>query len=599
MAKKECCNTARLVELMASSWSTCRLKSRYGFEAFVKRLGKSLSSSNLVLSPNHCRLSYIPLIAPCTTDSRMKFLCSIADSFIYVVSKMGVTGASGTLSAGLPGFLDRVHRYTDRYQVPAAVGFGINTREQFVSVSRLAEGVVIGSKIISVLGDAPAGQGSQKVKEYCTYITDRNVPQSYFQSLISANGSMSDDDSDSMSDDDTDILEGSSRSNCFGGQYIPEVLIECLMKLEEGFNNATNDPSFWEEYRSFYPYMNRPSCLHVATQLSKYVGGANIWLKREDLNYTGSHSINNALGQVLLARRLGKTQIVAETGDGQHGVATATVCAKFGMKCTVFMGAKDARRQDFNVSQMKILGATVITVDSGSGTLRDATNQAMQSLVGDLENTYYATGAAIGPHPLPAIVRTFQSVIGNETKDEFRAQNGRLPDAVVACVGSDATGMFHPFISNNDPVKMIGVEAAGEGLDTERHSAVLSKGSIGVLNGSCTYVLQDSEGQIQDTHSIAAGLDYPAVGPELASWHENGQATFTTATDKEALYGFMLLSQLEGITPALETAHAVAGVIRAAKKLGKGKDVVLCLSGRGDKDIETVTAHMGAEIGWF
>ena len=601
-------------------------------------------------------LSYVPLIAPATTESRMKLLCKIADSFIYVVSRMGVTGATGTMAGGLPELLERVHRYSNN--VPAAVGFGVSTREHFLSVQSIAEGVVIGSQIITTLADAPAGQGAKEVEKYCSKISGRirgqqnGVNGSNGKAETNGTNNMNGHDSSGASwevenvatmaemkdsngetNGDTvhvdEIIEDGqngtgpgladqlealnadgkadpkaipSRFGEFGGQYVPESLMDCLAELEEGFNQAKEDPKFWEEYRSYYPYMGRPGQLHLAERLTEHAGGANIWLKREDLNHTGSHKINNALGQILLARRLGKTEIIAETGAGQHGVATATVCAKFNMKCTIYMGAEDVRRQALNVFRIKLLGAKVIAVEAGARTLRDAVNEAMRAWVVDLSTTHYIIGSAIGPHPFPTIVRTFQSVIGNETKEQMLKLKGKLPDAVVACVGggSNAVGMFYPF-SQDPSVKLLGVEAGGDGLDTERHSATLTGGTKGVLHGVRTYVLQNRHGQISDTHSVSAGLDYPGVGPELSSWKDTERAKFIAATDAEAFKGFRLLSQLEGIIPALETAHAVWGALELAKTMSKEEDVVICLSGRGDKDVQSVADELpklGPQIGW-
>jgi tryptophan synthase len=553
----------------------------------------------------------------------MKLLCKIADSFIYVVSRMGVTGATGTLNAALPELLERVHKYSGN--VPAAVGFGVSTRDHFLSVGSIAEGVVIGSQIINVLSEAPAGQGAQKVSEYCKQITGRDPSQSsttrevgivealneakepsgvHVDGVIkNGNGPGLIDQIEALNTDgpqDANLLP--ARFGEFGGQYVPESLMDCLAELESCFYTAKDDPKFWEEYRSYYPYMGRPGQLHLAERLTEHAGGANIWLKREDLNHTGSHKINNALGQILLARRMGKTEIIAETGAGQHGVATATVCAKFGMKCTVYMGAEDVRRQALNVFRIKLLGAQVIAVEAGSRTLRDAVNEALRAWVVNLSTTHYIIGSAIGPHPFPTIVRTFQSVIGAETKTQMREKRGKLPDAVVACVGggSNAVGMFYPFAS--DPsVKLLGVEAGGEGLDTSRHSATLTGGSKGVLHGVRTYVLQNEHGQITDTHSVSAGLDYPGVGPELASWKDTERAKFIAATDAQAFIGFRLISQLEGIIPALETAHAIYGAIELAKTMKNDEDIVICLSGRGDKDVQSVADELpklGPVIGW-
>ncbi|RAO67699.1 uncharacterized protein BHQ10_003711 [Talaromyces amestolkiae] len=576
-------------------------------------------------------LSYVPLISPATSDSRMKLLCKIADSFIYVVSRMGVTGATGSLSTGLPDLLKRVHQYSGN--IPAALGFGVSTREHFLAVQELAEGVVIGSQIITVLGQAAEGQRAQKVEEYITSVTGRKLERDAHGKIANVKTILEVVEKKPTEDEDLSqptavITEGEpgvgagapgpvdqleslnggdpsalpDRFGEFGGQYVPESLMDCLAELLKGFNEARNDPKFWEEFRSYYPYMGRPSNLHLAERLTEHVGGANIYLKREDLNHTGSHKINNALGQVLLARRLGKKRIIAETGAGQHGVATATVCAKFGMECVIYMGAEDVRRQALNVFRIRLLGASVVAVDAGTRTLRDAVNEAMRAWVVDLDTTHYIIGSAIGPHPFPTIVRTFQSVIGDETKEQMKELTGRLPDAVVACVGggSNAVGMFYPF-SNDHSVQLLGVEAGGDGVDTGRHAATLSGGSMGVLHGVRTYVLQDKHGQIQDTHSVSAGLDYPAVGPELSNWKEMSRAKFIAATDAEAFQGFRMLTQLEGIIPALESSHAVFGAMALAKTMKKGENIVLNLSGRGDKDVQSVAEELprlGPQIGW-
>ncbi|KAI5300743.1 tryptophan synthetase [Ascosphaera atra] len=563
---------------------------------------------------NHCKsygLSYVPLVAPSTTDSRLKLLCKIADSFIYVVSRMGVTGATGSLASGIDDLLSRVHKYSGN--TPAALGFGVSTREHYLQVSKMSEGVVIGSQIITVLRNAAAGEGAKAVGEYCHSVTQRTVThevgQPHTREVQMGEATAKAFDPENVQVDavirDEDVQESHiipPRFGEFGGQYVPESLMDCLVQLEKEFNDACNDPKFWEEFRSHYTYMSRPSTLHLADRLTEHVGGANIYLKREDLNHTGSHKINNAVGQVLLAKRLGKTRIIAETGAGQHGVATATVCAKFGMQCVVYMGAEDVRRQALNVFRMKLLGASVVAVEAGSRTLRDAVNEALRAWVVDLDSTHYIIGSAIGPHPFPTIVRTFQSVIGQETKQQMQSLTGRLPDAVVACVGggSNAVGMFHPF-STDASVQLVGVEAGGDGLDTARHSATLTGGTKGVLHGVRTYILQDKHGQVAETHSISAGLDYPGVGPELSSWKDTNRATFLAATDAQALEGFRLLTQLEGIIPALESSHAVWGAVELAKKLGKGKNIVLNLSGRGDKDVQSVADSLptlGPKIGW-
>ncbi|KAI1361398.1 tryptophan synthetase [Xylaria arbuscula] len=562
-------------------------------------------------------LSYVPLIAPSTSDARMKLLCALADSFIYVVSRQGVTGALGTLNANLPQLVERVKKYSG--DKPAAVGFGVSTREHFQSVAAIADGVVIGSQIVTTLTNAEPGKAAQSVQEYCAYVCGRTTGPETTREVgvietiavakepngdgVTVNGTLTEED-DAKLVAQLGALHGiiPDRFGEFGGQYVPEALMDCLGELEEGFNAIKDDPAFWEEYRSYYPWIGRPGHLQFAERLTEYAGGAKIWLKREDLNHTGSHKINNALGQLLLAKRLGKKKIIAETGAGQHGVATATVCAKFGMECTVFMGAEDVRRQALNVFRMRLLGAKVIAVECGSKTLRDAVNEAMRSWVVRLEDTHYIIGSAIGPHPFPTIVRTFQSVIGNETKAQMLEKAGKLPDAVVACVGggSNAVGMFHPF-ANDLSVKLLGVEAGGDGVDTTRHSATLTAGSKGVLHGVRTYVLQNEHGQITDTHSVSAGLDYPGVGPELSSWKDSSRAKFIAATDAEAFQGFRLMSELEGIIPALESSHGIWGAVELAKTMKKDEDVVICLSGRGDKDVQSVADELpklGPQIGW-
>ncbi|KAI5856665.1 tryptophan synthetase [Durotheca rogersii] len=564
-------------------------------------------------------LSYIPLIAPATSDARMRVLCALADSFIYVVSRQGVTGALGTLNTHLPDLLARVKAYSG--DKPTAVGFGVSTREHFQSVASIADGVVIGSQIVTTLREAGPGNGPKAAREYCAYVTGRTTSPEQEATRevgiieavsgarepsgekVTVSGVISESDDSALVKQLT-TLHGKipEKFGEFGGQYVPEALMDCLSQLEDGFVAIKDDAQFWEEYRSYYPWMGRPGHLHLAERLTEHAGGANIWLKREDLNHTGSHKINNAVGQILLARRLGKTKIIAETGAGQHGVATATVCAKFGMECTVFMGAEDVRRQALNVFRMRLLGAKVIAVEAGTKTLRDAVNEALRYWVVHLEDTHYLIGSAIGPHPFPTIVRTFQSVIGNETRAQFLEKRGKLPDAVVACVGggSNATGMFYPF-SNDLSVKLLGVEAGGDGIHTTRHAATLTGGSKGVLHGVKTYVLQSEHGQISDTHSVSAGLDYPGVGPELSSWKDSGRAEFIAATDAEAFTGFRLISQLEGIIPALESAHGIYGAIELAKTMKKDQDVVVCLSGRGDKDVQSVAdelPRLGPEIGW-
>ncbi|MNX52452.1 Tryptophan synthase beta chain [compost metagenome] len=383
----------------------------------------------------------------------------------------------------------------------------------------------------------------------------------------------------------------------FGGRFVPETLMKAVLELEAAYQEAMADPAFTSELRDlFVRIIGRPSPLYHAKRLSAHFGGAQVWLKREDLNHTGAHKINNAIGQVLLAKRMGKTRIIAETGAGQHGVATATACALFGLECVVYMGEEDVRRQALNVFRMEILGATVRPVGSGTKTLKDALNEALRDWVANVEQTHYVIGSVAGPHPFPMIVRDFQSVIGQEAREQSLDLIGRLPDAVVACVGggSNAMGIFHHFVPDAE-VRLIGVEAAGEGVDTERHAATITKGSVGVLHGSRSYILQDDEGQILHAHSVSAGLDYPGVGPEHAYLHETGRAEYVAITDAEALDAFQLLCRLEGIIPALESAHAIAYLAKLLPAMRPDHHVVLCLSGRGDKDVTQVREILKGE----
>lgn len=384
----------------------------------------------------------------------------------------------------------------------------------------------------------------------------------------------------------------------FGGQYVPETIMNAVIELDREFNEAIKDEKFMEEYKYYLKeYVGRENPLYFAENMTKNLGGAKIYLKREDLNHTGAHKINNALGQVLLARKMGKKRVIAETGAGQHGVATATVAAIFGMKCEIFMGEEDIRRQALNVFKMKILGAKVTSVTAGTGTLKDAVNEAMRNWVSNIEDTFYVIGSVMGPHPYPTMVRDFQRVIGDEARRQILEKEGRLPDYIIACVGggSNSMGIFYPFVED-DSVKLVGVEAAGKGIDTKEHAATIEKGSVGVIHGMMTYVLQDEDGQILPAYSISAGLDYPGVGPEHAYYNDVKRATYESATDKEAVEAFTYLSKLEGIIPALESAHAVAYTRKLAPKLDKDKIIIVNLSGRGDKDINTIAAIMGVEL---
>jgi len=388
----------------------------------------------------------------------------------------------------------------------------------------------------------------------------------------------------------------------FGGKFVPETLIPAINELEQLYSEVKDDPLFQDELSSLLKhYSGRPTPLYFAKRISEELG-FNVYLKREDLNHTGAHKINNALGQILLARRMGKTRIIAETGAGMHGVATATVAAQFGLECIVYMGEEDIRRQKLNVFKMNLLGAEVRPVSSGSKTLKDATNEAIRDWVTNVENTYYLIGSVVGPHPYPMMVRDFQSIIGRETKVQFaksqepRAKSQELPNVLIACVGggSNAIGMFYPFLEED--IRLVGVEAAGLGVETNDHAATMTKGEFGVLHGSASYLLQTEDGQIKLPHSVSAGLDYPGVGPEHSYLKSTGRVEYVSATDEEAIHSFQWLSEKEGILPALESSHALAFLKQRDNNIKKGENIVICLSGRGDKDVHTVADYLGKRI---
>ena len=383
----------------------------------------------------------------------------------------------------------------------------------------------------------------------------------------------------------------------FGGQYVAETLMPLIHELAAEYEKAKQDPAFLKELAYFQrDYIGRPSPLYFAERLTEFCGGAKIYLKREELNHTGAHKINNCIGQILLAKRMGKQRIIAETGAGMHGVATATVAARFGMQCVVYMGTTDIDRQQANVFRMKLLGAEVIPVTAGTGTLKDAMNEALRDWVTNVHDTFYLIGTAAGPHPYPAMVRDFQSVIGKETRQQMQEQEGRLPDSLIACIGggSNAIGLFHPFLDDSS-VQIVGVEAAGHGIDTGKHASSMNGGTPGVLHGNRTFLLQDDDGQIIDAHSISAGLDYPGVGPEHAWLHDIGRVEYVPITDDEALAAFHQCCRLEGIIPALESSHALAEMFKRAPQLPKDHLMVVNLSGRGDKDMQTVMHHLKLE----
>ncbi|KAL1510979.1 hypothetical protein AB1Y20_005804 [Prymnesium parvum] len=544
-------------------------------------------------------LSYVPLLTPTSTNDRIEQLAKCASSFLYCVSLTGVTGARAALPTDLPKFVARIREHTD---LPLAVGFGISTPEQVKQVAEIADGVVVGSAIVAAIDSANGGNATGALETFCRSMTsaatkpppkeEEDTPGKRRKLRSASPGKPS---RTAVAPQD---LSGSHFGE-FGGRYIPETLVEAHRELSVAYAKAKADPKFQAQVAEMRKqYIGGPTPMYFAKRLTEHAGGAQIWLKREELAFTGAHKINNAVGQGLLALRLGKKRIIAETGAGQHGVATATVCALLGLECVVYMGAEDVKRQSLNVFRMKMLGATVRPVASGSATLKDAINEAMRDWVTNVTTTHYLIGSAIGPHPFPTIVRDFQAVIGKESREQMLKQVGRLPDAVVACVGggSNAIGMFHPFIDDKD-VKMFGVEAAGDGLDTDRHSATLTMGKPGVLHGTRTYLLQNtSTGQIDETHSISAGLDYPGVGPEHAWLKDSGRCTYVAVTDKECLEGFKIMAKTEGILPALEPSHAIYYTVELAKKMKKDEIVLLNLCGRGDKDMHTVANAMGVKL---
>ena len=384
----------------------------------------------------------------------------------------------------------------------------------------------------------------------------------------------------------------------FGGRFVAETLMPLILDLEKAYNEAKNDPVFQSQFNSLMKdFVGRPSPLYFAERLTEHFNGPKIYFKRDELNHTGAHKINNCIGQILLAKKMGKTRIIAETGAGQHGVATATVAARFGLKCIVYMGEEDIRRQSPNVFRMKLLGAEVIPVASGTGTLKDAMNEALRDWVANVEDTFYIIGTVAGPHPYPMLVRDFQSVIGKEAKEQILEKENRLPDALLACIGggSNAMGLFHPFLDDTD-VNIYAVEAAGMGVDTEKHAASLTAGKPGVLHGNRTYLLQNDDGQITDAHSISAGLDYPGIGPEHAYLHDIGRVNYVSIKDDEALEAFQLCTKLEGIIPALEPSHALAYLPKLTKQMNRDNIIIMNMCGRGDKDIFTVADHLGIKI---
>ena len=572
----------------------CAKSKEYGADGFIVVDLPPEEGAVLAKCCNKYGLSNIPLIAPTTTDARIEHLAKTASTFIYCVSTTGVTGARSELPSDLGDFIQRVRAKTG---LPLAVGFGISTPAQVNQVANIGDGVVVGSAILKAVQAAGNTQGERcdAVKTIVSNLSAGCKQGSDPSNQAKILGRKPDDDvSDQIA-----ALNLNKRFGKFGGQFIPETLSEAFREIEEHYDKIKNDPDFLAEldvYRR--DFVGGPTPLHKADRLTEMCGGATIWLKREDLAHTGAHKINNAIGQALLAKRIGKPRIIAETGAGQHGVATATICAKLGLDCTVYMGAVDCERQKLNVFRMNTLGAKVVPVKEGQATLKDAINEAMRDWVTNVRDTHYLIGSAVGPHPFPTIVRDFQCIMGTEMKAQMLEKAGKLPDVVIACVGggSNAIGAFYPFVEDKT-VELHGVEAAGHGIDKDtQHCATLTKGTPGVLQGAMTYVIQEESGQTLNTHSVSAGLDYPGVGPEHAYLKDCGRAKYSAVTDDEALEGFKMMCEYEGIIPALETSHAIYYAIQLAKTLPKDKDIVINMSGRGDKDMPQVAKIMGVEV---
>lgn len=548
-------------------------------------------------------VSLVPLIAPTSTPERMRTAAAVADTFIYVVSLLGVTGARTEVSVDLQKLVSQVRTATQGRGLSIACGFGVCTRKQVEDIACYSDGVVVGSKIVQALGSA-GGINAMKslVKELS------GGPLSI---VASGTGPKAKRQRTSLSDSGANVWNFGS----YGGRYIPETLMAAHEELSVEWEAAKKDPVFMAEIKRLRTeFIGGPTPLYFAKNMTEKLGGAQLWLKREELAHTGAHKINNSLGQALLAKRLGKKRIIAETGAGQHGVATATACALMGLECVVYMGSVDMDRQALNVFRMKMMGAKVVPAESGSKTLKDAINEAMRDWVTNIKTTHYIIGSAVGPHPFPDIVRELQSVIGNEARAQMLNETqkhptfvngpGRLPDTVIACVGggSNAIGMFQAFLEDKK-VSIIGVEAGGkdgpprpDGGGSHEHSATLTAGRPGVLHGSRTYLIQDDQGQIIETHSISAGLDYPGVGPQHAALKDSGRVKYVSVTDSQALDALQTLSRNEGIIPALEPAHALYHSFEVCKKMPKDHIVLMNLCGRGDKDMLSVAKALGVVL---
>ena len=572
----------------------CEKAKEYGADGFIVVDLPPEEGADLAHACNKFGLSNIPLIAPTTTDERIGHLAKTASTFIYCVSTTGVTGARAELPSDLNEFIGRVRAKTD---LPLAVGFGISNAQMVQSVANIGDGVVVGSAILKAV-QAAGDSTAERVAAVKKIVSDLVAGCKQGEGASNQAKILGRKPEDEVADEFAK-LGMKARFGKFGGQFIPETLSEAFREIEEEYEKIKNDPEFLKEINVYRKdFVGGPTPLHKADRLTEMCGGATIWLKREDLAHTGAHKINNAIGQALLAKKIGKPRIIAETGAGQHGVATATICAKLGLDCTVYMGAVDCERQKLNVFRMNTLGAKVVPVHDGQATLKDAINEAMRDWVTNVRDTHYLIGSAVGPHPFPTIVRDFQSVMGEEMKWQMKEKAGKLPDVVIACVGggSNAIGAFYPFV-NDKGVELHGVEAAGHGIDKdEQHCATLTKGTPGVLQGALTYVIQEKSGQTLNTHSVSAGLDYPGVGPEHAHLKDIGRAKYSAVTDDEALEGFKMMCENEGIIPALETSHAIYYAIQLAKTLPKDKDIVINMSGRGDKDMPQVAKIMGVEV---
>mmetsp|Transcript_113571 Transcript_113571/g.294176 ORF Transcript_113571/g.294176 Transcript_113571/m.294176 type:complete len:704 (+) Transcript_113571:88-2199(+) len=552
-------------------------------------------------------LSLVPIVAPTSTPERMKMAANIADSFIYVVSVLGVTGARTEVSNEVEQVVAGVREATKGRGIHVAVGFGVSERSHVEAIGKYSDGAVVGSKIVQALG-SPGGLAAMK----------KLVADLSGGPLAGAGGNGTGGAPAAKRARVDQAPEGNSAwyfGGKFGGRYIPETLMEAHEELSVAWEKTKKDPAFQAEInRLRTEFVGGPTALYFAKNLTEKLGGAQLWFKREELAHTGAHKINNSLGQALLAKKLGKKRIIAETGAGQHGVATATACALMGLECIVYMGAVDMERQALNVFRMKMLGAKVVPAESGSKTLKDAINEAMRDWVTNIRTTHYIIGSAVGPHPFPDIVRELQAVIGNEARAQMLNQTdkhptftngpGRLPDTVVACVGggSNAIGMFSAFLEDK-AVEIIGVEAGGhvmspkpDGKAEKEHSATLSAGTPGVLHGSRTYLLQTGNGQITETHSISAGLDYPGVGPQHAWLKDSGRVEYVSVTDGQALDALQTVSRTEGIIPALEPSHALHYSMELCKKMPKDKIVLVNLCGRGDKDMLSVAKALGVQL---